>query len=68
MKKTSSARVAASCMLAGWLIAGSAAAWADARLVIQGLEIAGQTLTIEAKELDAAVRRCDEALARLGSL
>lgn len=45
MKKTLLARMAAKCMLAGF-VAGSAVAGADARLVIQGVEVAGQTLTI----------------------
>jgi hypothetical protein len=46
MKKTSSAGVTANCMLAAWLVSGSAVAGAEARLVIQGVEVAGQTLTI----------------------
>jgi hypothetical protein len=46
MKKTSLAGMTAHCMLAGLVGAGSAMALADARLVIQGVEVAGHALTI----------------------
>lgn len=46
MKKTLLARMAADCLLAALGVTGSAAAAAEARLVIQGVEVAGQTLTI----------------------